>query len=236
MPSTDMQKGQVRTLPGLSGISGIFLTSFVVGLSGALMPGPLLALTVSSVAKHGFWAGPTLILGHAIAELVAVVALIMGLGKILNRQAVIGVIGIAGGAFLLWMGYGLLHSANQPLSFQADSQTSVGMGLSMVFAGLAVSVTNPYWMIWWVTVGTTYVAWSSKNRKGIGVSAFYTGHEMSDLSWYTVVSLLVAGGTRYLNAGVYKGLLIACGVSLLGLAVYFIFSGVKSLAGRMHAT
>ena len=40
---------------------GIFATSFVIALSGALMPGPVLTVTISESTKRGFWAGPLII-------------------------------------------------------------------------------------------------------------------------------------------------------------------------------
>lgn len=44
----------------------IFSTSFVVALSGAMMPGPVLALTISGVAKRGFVASIIGIVGGSV--------------------------------------------------------------------------------------------------------------------------------------------------------------------------
>lgn len=236
MAGSDIQPTLNRLSSRMSGFGGIFITSFVVGLSGALMPGPLLALTVSSVVEHGFWAGPMLMVGHAAGELLVVIALVKGIGRLLQRKVIIGIIGLVGGAFLLWMAYGLLMTANKVLIFQPGSKTSIGLGLPTVIAGLVVSVTNPYWVLWWVTVGTTYVAWSWDNRRIAGVSIFFVGHELSDLIWYSIVSIVVAGGASLLSPGIYKALLMTCGVALFGLALYFIVSGAKSIvAGRQAA-
>jgi threonine/homoserine/homoserine lactone efflux protein len=229
MSNNHKKPASVR-LPNMSRMGTIFATSLVVGLSGALMPGPLLALTISTVAEHGFWAGPTLILGHAIAEIITIFALVKGLGKLLQRPPVIGAIGLLGGAFLLWMAFGLISSSSQSLSFQAGSH-GTGFGLSTVVAGLVVSVTNPYWILWWATVGTTYVAMSLQNRRVAGLAVFYAGHESSDVAWYAVVSLLVASGSRFMSPGVYRGLVIVCGIALFGLAAYFIVSGLRSFFG-----
>ena len=49
-------------------LAWIPLTSFIVALSGALMPGPLLTVTVGEAARRGFWAGPLIIVGHALLE------------------------------------------------------------------------------------------------------------------------------------------------------------------------
>jgi len=92
-------------------LAAIFTTSLMVGCSGALMPGLLLTVTISQSAQRGFWQGPLLILGHAIAELALVLALAAGLSRLLKRKAVAGLIGLLGGAFLLWMGLDIARSA-----------------------------------------------------------------------------------------------------------------------------
>ena len=84
---------------------GIFVTSFIVGLSGALMPGPVLTVTISQSAARGLIVGPLIVLGHGILELSLVVAIVYGLGQILTHGSVIGAIGISGGTVLLWMGW-----------------------------------------------------------------------------------------------------------------------------------
>ncbi|MDP2718929.1 MAG: LysE family transporter [Dehalococcoidia bacterium] len=78
-------------------LSLIFTTSFVIALSGAMMPGPLLAVTISEVARRGFWAGPLLVLGHAILELSIVAALAFGLSRLVGSELISGIIFLAGG-------------------------------------------------------------------------------------------------------------------------------------------
>ena len=56
--------------------------SFVVGLSGALVPGSMLAVTVAAAARLGFWAGPAVVAGHGVLE-IAAVALIARCGTLL---------------------------------------------------------------------------------------------------------------------------------------------------------
>ena len=45
-------------------VVSIFATSFVSALSGALMPDPLLTITLSESARSGFRAGPLVVLGN----------------------------------------------------------------------------------------------------------------------------------------------------------------------------
>ena len=74
----------------MDSLAGIFITSFLVGLSGALMPGPVLTVTISQVASRGFLAGPLIVLGHGILELSLVAAVTLGLGRFITAEPVIG--------------------------------------------------------------------------------------------------------------------------------------------------
>lgn len=213
-----------------AGLFFIFGTSFVVGLSGAMMPGPLLALNISEAARRGFWAGPLLVLGHGIVELSLVVALAWGLSQILGSTLVAGIIGVVGGLFLMGMGFSILRRARHQVVPVAANPQGGNPARRLVLAGALVSVANPFWLLWWATVGTTYVLWSLAVGV-IGVALFYVGHILSDLGWYSLVSLVIAKGRRLMSNRVYRRLLVICGAALFGLGGYFLVSGALFLGG-----
>jgi len=209
-------------------IAIIFFTSLVVGFSGAMAPGPLLTLDIAESARRGFWAGPILVLGHGLLELAMVVGLVGGLSHLLEKSLVAGIVGLGGGLFLLWMGYSIIRSNwGNPAALSDDPPTMLARG-NPVLAGILVSLSNPYWLLWWATVGSSYVVWAM-GVGIVGLIAFYSGHILSDLSWYSLVSLLVASGRKIVRDKVYRGLLLACGIFLLGLGGYFVFSGIRFL-------
>jgi threonine/homoserine/homoserine lactone efflux protein len=205
---------------------GIFVTSFIIGLSGALMPGPVLTVTISQSAARGWMVGPLVVLGHGILELSLVVAIVYGLGQVLTHGSVIGAIGISGGIVLLWMGGSMLRDAPKvSLALEGGKGTA---SLHPVWAGILFSLSNPYWTVWWATIGLGYIAFSMKYGM-MGISSFYTGHILSDLVWYAFVSSLVHFGKRWANDRAYQTLIAICGVLLLGFGVYFGYSGVKNI-------
>ena len=134
-------------------LAGIAATSFTLALSGALMPGPLLTVTVAEASRRGAWAGPLVITGHAILELLLVVAVIKGLGPSLKAPPVIGTISLLGGMILLVMGVDMVRKAST-LSLRQETdpgcQRRFGHPVILGFVG---SLANPYWTIWWVTIG-----------------------------------------------------------------------------------
>lgn len=205
----------------------IFTTAFVVALSGALAPGPLLAVTISEAAKKGFWVGPILVLGHMIPEIVVVIALVKGMSKLMGSDLVSGIIGLAGGVMLMVMGTTIILKSRGAVLPTSEQQVTQRTG-TLVLSGVLASISNPYWFMWWATVGTTYVIWSLKMGTS-GVISFFSGHILGDLAWYALVSMAIASGRRIMSEGIYRGLMVGCGVLILGLGGYFAVSGFNFL-------
>jgi threonine/homoserine/homoserine lactone efflux protein len=203
----------------------IFTTSFMVALSGAMMPGPLLAITISEAARRGFWAGPQLVLGHGILELALIAALVAGLSEFMENELVLAVVSLLGGTILLVMGSLTVRKGWQKVTIPTASP-GMGRGRTLVLSGVLVSISSPYWLIWWITLGMTYLLWSL-NLGIAGVASFFTGHILADLAWYALVAFIVATGRKVMKDTVYRGLLIVCGLALLSLGGYFITSGVR---------
>jgi threonine/homoserine/homoserine lactone efflux protein len=153
----------------------------------------------------------------------------------LKRNLVAGLIGLLGGAFLLWMGFDIARSAWWgTVSLEQATGAEAGLQLGPVITGIVVSISNPYWVLWWATVGASYVALSLA-RGPLGLGSFYFGHILSDLSWYSLVAFLIARGKTLLSQPVYRLILLACGLFLMALSIYFIYSGIKFLQGKAVA-
>jgi len=201
----------------------IFATSFVIALSGALMPGPLLTITLSESARRGFVAGPLIVLGHGILECFLLLLLLLGLAPVLENNYVIGSVGVVGAFVLMWMAVGMIRSLPS-LSLKGISANE--RTIHPVWAGILMSVANPYWTIWWATVGLGYVLYSLE-LGAVGVAAFFLGHILADLIWYAAVSFTMARGRRAMSDQIYKGVIACCAVVLFGFGIYFGFAGAQ---------
>jgi len=207
----------------------ILYTSFATGLSGAVMPGPVLAITISAVLQTGFIAAILIMLGHSLLELLMVIALSLGLKNVLGNRYVTGVIGVLGGMVMLWFSYGMIKSAylgiNAPqaaIAAQGASFTS----LQLIGKGILTSLSNPYWLIWWATIGATYML-VSLEKSAVGISTFYIGHISSDFAWYSLIAAALVFGKQLFSDRVYMGLIIVCGLFLIYMGGFFFYSGVK---------
>ena len=212
-------------MPGLSVLFQIFISSFLIALSGAMMPGPLLTATISESSRRGFMAGPLLIAGHGILEMTLVAALLMGLASFLQLPEVFAVTALTGSAILAWMAYLMFSSLSSlTLSQQGDPVRRN----HLVFTGLFMSLANPYWIIWWATIGLGYIMYSWKFGLR-GVAFFFTGHILADLAWYSLISAAVAGGRHFITDRLYRGLIAALAMFLVIFAGYFAYEGFMKL-------
>lgn len=201
---------------------------WLVGFSGAMMPGPVTTLVVTESARRGFRAGPLVTLGHVAMEIVMVVALYFGLDQLLNQNSVAGAIGVLGGIVLLWMGWGIASSAwRGQVSFDATSRArGANASTHPTIAGALATIANPYWLLWWATVGAANLI-AFRAFGAPGMLAFYFGHTLADWVWNMVVAFVVASGRRVMTDRIYRGILVGCGIFLIGLSAYFVNAGIQ---------
>jgi len=207
-------------------IAGIFAVAFVVGLSGAVMPGPLLAVVIREAPKRGAMVGPLVVLGHAILEALLVVVIACGLAGLLKSEPFMLFINLVGGAMMCFMGQGMIRSAGKTVLISEEKETGASRNAGPVLWGALMSISNPYWLLWWAVVGVGYVL-SALNLGIVGVMAFFVGHITSDLVWYSIVGYGMARGRKLIPEKIYHGIIVLCGCALLVFGLWLVFSGLK---------
>jgi threonine/homoserine/homoserine lactone efflux protein len=220
--------------------AAIFASSFVIALSGALMPGPLLAVTIRHTTRHGFVAAPLLVLGHAILEAGLLCLLVFGLTEWLKGDAAVTAIALLGAAMLLRMAVGMARevrtlrfAAGETPGGNAADAVPAGDGdgrgmLGPLLDGIVASASNPYWSLWWATIGLGYMV-LSRGQGWVGLASFFAGHILADAAWYLFVGTAVAAGRGWFTDRVYRGVVGACAVFLAFFALTFGYMGFSRL-------
>jgi len=203
----------------------LFGSAFVVALSGALMPGPLLTVTVAHSPRFGWTFGPLAILGHAILELGLISLIFLGAGPLLESAWVQSAFGLVGGVILLWMSWSMVLMARSG-SESGSLDGEVPGGNRAVWLGILTSLSNPYWTLWWATVGLAFLTTAARSGP-LGITAFFLGHISGDLAWYTLVSVGVSRGRRFVGTPFYAGVLFLCAALLVVLGGWFVWYGGK---------
>jgi threonine/homoserine/homoserine lactone efflux protein len=204
----------------------LFFNSFVVGFSGAMMPGPLLAVGIAETPRHGWRTGPVISVGHAIAEIAIVVLLSLGLAALVEGNAVIThVISVVGGVALILMG---LMTAYDILRKRVTYDAATAVPKShhrLAGEGITATLSNPYWFVWWATTGLAFLV-KSLDFGAIGPVVFYFGHILSDFVWYTVVAIVIWSGRKLMIGAGLRILILTCALFLLYLGGKFIHDGI----------
>jgi threonine/homoserine/homoserine lactone efflux protein len=198
----------------------VFLASAVmISLSGVLSPGPMTAAVIQHGARSRL-TGVYVSLGHGVVEIPLIILLAFGAGSLFETPGVRLFVGLAGGTYLLHMGKGLLR----PGDLSLDEQK----GPSSLMAGIALSIGNPYFLLWWATVGLGLVL-SAARFGALGLVLFIVLHWLCDLVWYTLLSSLSFRGVRTFGSGLYRMVSIICGLAMLFFGGAFILGSLKLL-------
>jgi threonine/homoserine/homoserine lactone efflux protein len=208
----------------------LFLSNvLVISLSGALAPGPVTAAAIG-MGSSDRWAGLFMALGHGLVEFPLMLLLLLGVGRLLKRPSLSILIGLAGGGFLVFLAVGMFQGLGG--AGAAPVQATANGPLA---AGILLSVGNPYFLVWWATVGLTLITTA---RTTFGLWAFglmALVHWSCDLVWLTVLSWASFRGSVLLGPRGQQVVLAVCAAAMFAFGLYFIALQVMRLAGRRNA-
>ncbi|MDY0341722.1 MAG: LysE family transporter [Coriobacteriia bacterium] len=211
---------------GVAAALSLGFSAFLIGLTGAMSPGPYLTTTITRTVTRGPRSAALMLVGHALLEGTLLLGFAFGLQNVLAAPTVHRALSVVGGGFLVWMAAGLLRGAvSGPLSAQSDTTAPVAESrLGSVLQGAAVSLSNPYWSLWWATIGVK-LAIDGLAIGPAGVAAFFIGHQLADVTWYGLVIAATSRGRSLLTPGVYRTVIGACALFLLYLGARFVLEG-----------
>jgi len=115
------------------------------------------------------------------------------------------------------------------------SRESAGEGKGLarsVLNGIVASISNPYWTIWWATIGLGYLV-LSRELGYLGIVLFFAGHILADLAWYLFVGFAVSAGRSRFSDRAYRWVVGTCAVFLFFFSLTFAGFGLSKLAGMV---
>lgn len=188
----------------------IVAASFLIGFSGAASPGPMTAsvLGLGSRQPGRFVAG--LITGHGIPEAAMVAAIACGVRDI----PYINIVALLGSGVLIALGVGQFLRAGDAVVVSEETRTPVALGV-------ACTLGNPYWWVWWLMFGVGFLAFHPSFVE------FYVGHIGADIVWLGLLGFAVSRGANILGPH-YKKVVQASGLAMVLFGLYFILTILSS--------
>ena len=192
------------------------LSAIAISLSGVMAPGPMTAAALAAGSRHRH-AGVMIAIGHAIIEMPLILLLVVGVASFLESATAKAAIGLTGGVVLLLMGLQLLLSLRQQNN---ESETPVQRHPLVI--GIVFTAANPYFLVWWATVGLALAA----EALAFGVVVlvlFAIIHWLCDLGWMEVLSMAGFKGSEIFGQRAQFVVSAVCGIVLLGFGGKFLY-------------
>jgi len=199
----------------------LFLASVAaITVSGAFMPGPLFAATIAK-SYNDPRAGIKVTAGHAAVEVPLIIAIFLGFDFIFKDQTIFACIGFVGGIILMYMGVSELRARKSIVQENDYGQGSFA-------TGIVTTITNPYWIFWWATVGATLVT-SAIAFGLIILPLFIATHLAVDLGWNHFVATTIHRSKGLWDRRWHEYLILGAAIIMIFFALYFLFSSITTL-------
>ncbi len=202
-------------------------TVVVVTASGALAPGPLFFGLLLHGSKGGARAGFSAAIGHTIVEFPLVLALALGLLAAASQPTIKGVIGLFGGLGLIGFGALQIYETIRSKPESTKMPKARSLPASSLVLGLALTGLNPYFILWWLTIGSVLIVQALAFAAIIGVLIMYVSHVWMDYAFLTTIAHLGKKGKVIVGSRYYKFVLIAFGLILVYYGGTFVLAAIK---------
>jgi threonine/homoserine/homoserine lactone efflux protein len=197
-------------------------TGAFLGLSCGLAPGPLLALLLAQTLRHGHREGCKIALTPLLTDAPIIFVALVLAAKLAELRSLLGIVSIAGGAFVLYLAWDSFHPV--PLGAEAPAEPPRSW-----FKGILTNLLSPHPWLFWLTVGAAILAKAIAQSWLVAV-AFLFGFYLLLVGSKVLVAIM-AGRSRDLLAGrPYRVVMRVLALLLVIFAILLFREGLKLLA------
>lgn len=197
----------------------ILASVIIISLSGVMMPGPMFAMTVAKSYRTP-WAGAQVSLGHAVIEVPLILLIYFGFAGFFQNSVVQIVLSLVGGGMIIWLGISMFRARAEVV------QQGKELPYNAFVAGIITSGLNPFFLLWWATVGLLLVM-KFRDFGTTGLITLILTHWLCDLAWLSLVSFLIYRTQKLWGNKVQQVMFIVCSLLLIGFGGWFLVSGIQ---------
>ena len=191
---------------------GFAVTVIIISVSGVMSPGPLFTANIIHGLKEGTSSGIKIAIGHTIVELPLIILLGIGvltLEMVPEFKTTIVVLGAVG-----LFGFAGLQIQNV---LRKKIQTEQKIKHNPILTGIMFSALNPFFIIWWFTIGFKLISDSIELWSYWGIGILFAVHIWMDFVWLGFIAFSASKASNLLSSKNYRILMII----LSGVLIYF---------------
>jgi threonine/homoserine/homoserine lactone efflux protein len=198
----------------------VLLSVVVYSFSGVMMPGLMFGVTLAKSLKSP-WAGAWISMGHAVIEVPLIVLVYFGFARFFENNVARLVFSIAGSGVTIWLGMAMFRARVELVQKGKD------LPYNSFIAGILTSILNPFFLLWWATIGFMLVM-RIVDFGAVGLVLLIVVHWLCDLVWLSFVSNLVYRTHSLWGIKFQERLFIGGSLALAGFGVWYLISGIQS--------
>ena len=198
-------------------IFGFLGLVIVISASGVMSPGPLFAANVMYGLREGKISGIKMAIGHTIVEFPLILSLGVGIFSIESIPEIRTTITILGAIGLFVFAILQIRSVTKQ-KFNLEVRSGQGPFVT----GILLSALNPFFIIWWLTIGLVLISESIQNFGIIGIVILFLFHIWMDYAWLFTIAAFSSKAKNYLSKKNFK-------IIIIGLSVVLIYFGIDLL-------
>lgn len=191
----------------------------VISASGAFSPGPLTFAVINESFKKDWKIGLNASIGHALIEFPIILLISLGVLTIFENTFLKIFVGICGGIVLIIFGFMQLLEVKK-----INKENIKKSGKSGLLIGLIMSGLNPYFIIWWLTVGAKLIYDALNLLSMNGIIVLYFSHIWMDFLWLIIISYAAFKGKEFISTNFYKIIFIILSILLIYFGVLFLIN------------
>jgi len=189
----------------------------IISASGVMSPGPLFTANITYGLREGIRSGIKIAIGHTIVELPLVILLGIGVFSLEIFPEFKTIISIFGALTLF--GFAALQI-----------KTIIGKKKNIlkkpkqgpIITGILFSALNPFFIIWWITIGFKLISDAMMIWAFVGVLIVFLAHIWMDFVWLGLTAFLASKSKKIISNKNYK-------IIILGLSLTLIYFGITFL-------
>ena len=189
----------------------------VISASGVMAPGPLFAANVSYGLREGSKSGVKMAIGHTIVEFPLVILLGIGVFSLESFPEFRTIISIIGAITLFIFAFIQIKNV-----LQKNQDISSIPKHSPLITGVILSALNPFFIIWWLTIGFKLISDAMLIWAFSGILIVFVLHIWMDFVWLGGVSWIALKSSRVLSNRNYKIMMIGLSISLIYFGITFL--------------
>ena len=193
----------------------------LLGVAAGFSPGPLTLLVISETLRHGLRSGLQVAIAPILTDIPIILLAILVLERLSGWPLALGVVSLAGGAFLLWLGYGSMRVGGVEIS-------SAGDGPHSIRRGIAINLLNPNPYVFWISVGTPTIL-KALETSPLNAAAFLGSFFFCIVGSKALLARIVDSSRTFLKSSASCWIMRLLGLLLIVYAVMLLKAGLTSM-------